>query len=116
MADESRMLTYAEAGRILGIKPDSVTRRARNRRWHKEVGNDGLARVAVPLSIIPPDAPPALPADDPPVILPDDPAPARIAALETEVRMLRENIVDLRADRDAWRDQAQARRRWWPFS
>jgi alkylation response protein AidB-like acyl-CoA dehydrogenase len=117
MTDQTRMMTYAEAAGLLGIKVDSVMRRARNRKWHKELGNDGLARIAVPVSIIPPDDPPAFPADDPPEPPKDDPAiSARIASLETEVRMLRENMVDLRADRDAWRDQAQARRRWWPFS
>jgi cell division protein FtsB len=117
MSDQSRMMTYAEAAKILGIKVESVMRRARNRKWHKELGNDGLARVAVPLSAIPPDDPPALPADHPSDIPKDDPAlSARIASLETEVRMLRETMTDLKSDRDAWRVQAQARRRWWPFS
>jgi len=116
MTDQTRMMTYAEAARILGIKVESVMRRARNRKWHKELGNDGLARIAVPLSAIPPDNPSVLPADDPPEPPKDDPAlSARIASLETEVRMLREGMVDLKADRDAWRDQAQQRRRWWPW-
>jgi hypothetical protein len=116
MPDQTRMMTYAEAAQLLGIKVESVMRRARNRKWHKELGNDGLARIAVPLSIIPPDDPPALPADDPPEPQKDDPGlSARIASLETEVRMLRESMVDLKADRDAWRSQAQ-RRRWWPFT
>jgi hypothetical protein len=108
------MMTYAEAGRILGIKPESVTRRARNRRWHKQLGNDGVMLVGVPLSVLPPD--------NPPDILPDNPEDsdnpdtlALVMSLETEVRVLREVIDDLRADRDAWRDQAITRRRWWPF-
>lgn len=116
MTDETRMMTYAEAARLLGIKVDSVMRRARNRKWHKELGNDGLARVAVPVSILPPDGPPAFPKDDPPALPKDDPAlSSRIASLETEVRMLRESMSDLKADRDAWREQAQRRHRWWPF-
>lgn len=115
MADEIRMLTYAEAGRILGIKPDSVARRARNRRWKKEFGNDGLARVGVPVSVIPADPPGEVHPDTSPEVRPesgpDAEALARIAALEVEVRMLREAADDLRQDRDAWRDMAQ--RPWW---
>lgn len=121
MSDEIRMLTYVEAGRILGIKPESVTRRARNRRWKREMGNDGLMRVGVPLSVIPQDVTPEILPDVSPDVSPDirrdDPAMlVRIASLETEVRMLRETLTDLRQDRDAWREQAQARRRWWPWS
>lgn len=115
--DQTRMMTYAEAARILGIKVESVMRRARNRKWHKELGNDGLARIAVPLSALSPDSPPVLPTDIPKDHPMDDPViSARIATLETEVRMLREVVVDLRQDRDAWRDQVQRRRSWWPWS
>ena len=35
--------------------------------------------------------------------------------LETEVRLLREREMDLKADRDAWRAAAERRRGWWPF-
>lgn len=116
MKSETRMLTYAEAARIMGIKVESVMRRARNRKWHKELGNDGLARVAVPLAVLPSESPPDHPRDDLPGHPTENPVQlAQIAALQTEVRMLREVMVDLRADRDAWRDVAQARRRWWPF-
>lgn len=112
MSDEIRMLTYAEAARILGIKPDSVTRRARNRRWKKEMGNDGLMRVGIPCSIIPQDVPQEVPGCIDPDIFRDDPQMSvRIAVLETEVRMLREAMSDLKADRDAWRKIAE--RTWW---
>lgn len=115
MVDEIRMMTYAEAGRILGIKPDSVARRARNRHWKKELGNDGLARVGVPVVAIPSDNPEEVLPDVTPEIRrqsgPDAEALARIAALETEVRMLREAADELRQDRDAWREMAQ--RPWW---
>lgn len=39
----------------------------------------------------------------------------QVAALETEVRLLREREMDLKADRDAWRAAAERRRGWWPF-
>lgn len=110
------MLTYAEAGKILGIKADSVARRARNRRWKREIGNDGLTRVGVPLSAFPP----MIPSENAPDIPPDIPQEirisdveqlVRIAGLEAEVRLLRENAEELRQDRDAWKRLAE--RRWW---
>ena len=114
--DEIRMLTYADAAKLLGIKADSVARRARNRRWKRELGNDGFVRVGVPLSAIRLDIPPDIPPDVSPDIPPDIRAfeaehLARIAALEAEVRLLRENAQDLRQDRDAWRQLSE--RRWW---
>lgn len=112
MTDEIRWLSYSEAGRILGIKPESVTRRARNRRWQKRMGNDGVVLVGIPLTVLPRDAPPDIPL----VVLPDKPdTSGLVLALETEVRVLREVIEDLRSDRDAWRDQAQRPRKWWPW-
>lgn len=115
MGDDVRLMTYAEAASVLRVKVDSVKRRARNRRWHREIGNDGLTRIAVPLSALP-DDPPDVPAD----VLTDSPPDIsgdvlrlekQVSALESEVRMLRESQDDLRADRDAWRDLAN--RRWW---
>lgn len=106
------MLTYADAAKLLGIKADSVARRARNRRWKRELGNDGLVRVGVPLSAIPLDIPPDIPPDVSLDIRASEAEHlAMIAALETEVRLLRENAEDLRQDRDAWRRLAE--RRWW---
>jgi len=109
--DNVQLMTYAQAAEVMKIQIDSVKRRARNRRWHREIGNDGLVRIAVPLTALP----------DPSVnVDPDDPsdipgdrieAEKRIVALEVEVVMLRETLQDLRAERDAWR--ASATRRWW---
>lgn len=86
-------LTYDEAATRLGIKADSVRRRAASRRWPRRVGNDGLARVGVPGSIIP---------DRTPVATPDDPDVSdkiRIAVLEAERRQLRERLDEALADR-----------------
>ena len=67
---EYTFLTYEEAARTLGIKSDSVRRRAAARRWPRRLGNDGLARVGLPVDLIrdlshesSPEAPPALPPD-----------------------------------------------------
>src|SRR4051812_26088425 len=50
-------MTYEEAGRVLGIDPDSVSRRARRLKWPRQPGNDGRARVAVPPDALPQSAP-----------------------------------------------------------
>lgn len=97
--------TYAEAGAALGIKPESVKRRARAKHWPKIVGNDGLARVKIPdlphTGEIRPDAPEDTPSLASP---PNPPLGERLAAAETEIRLLRERLDDLTADRDALRD------------
>ena len=109
--NDAQLMTYAEAAELMKIKIDSVKRRARNRRWHREIGNDGLVRIAVPLTALP-DPSITVQLDN----LPDRPggqieADKRIVALEVEVKMLRETLQDLRRDRDAWRTSAT--HRWW---
>lgn len=49
--DEQRTwLTYAEAGQVLGIKPSSVKRLSFRRHWPRRTGNDGHARVELPMA------------------------------------------------------------------
>ena len=101
-------MTYAEAAASLGIKAESVKRQARAKRWPRMLGNDGRALVKVP------DLPPpggvrevSPEGESPPEILPPPPPDdtrERLAAAETEIRLLREQMADLRADRDALRD------------
>ena len=101
-------MTYAEAAAFLGIKPESVKRQARAKRWPRMLGNDGRALVKVP------DLPPpggvreASPEEEsPPAIRPAPPpddSRERLATAETEIRLLRERLTDLTADRDALRD------------
>jgi excisionase family DNA binding protein len=43
----------------------------------------------------------------------DHPDAGRVAVLETENRMLKERVEELRTERDDWK--AQASRRWWDF-
>jgi len=101
---EHTFLTYDDAASRLGIKPDSVRRRARARKWPRRTGNDGLVLVGVPNDLLAPDKTP----DNPPGPPPGARADARLSELEVEVKLLRSQIEDLRTDRDAWRDQAQA--------
>src|SRR5262245_23209337 len=44
----TRRMTYAELGQARGISAKSAERLAQRRRWPRQVGNDGLARVLVP--------------------------------------------------------------------
>lgn len=97
-------LTYDDAAARLRIKPDSVRRRARARKWPRREGNDGLVLVGVPSELLAPAKTPDKGADSPPGAPPD----ARLVELELEVRLLRAQVEDLRSDRDAWREQAQA--------
>src|SRR5271166_1567196 len=41
-------LTYAEAGDRLGVSPEAVRAKAARKRWRRQIGNDGLARVWLP--------------------------------------------------------------------
>lgn len=112
-------MTYAEAAAVFGVKVESVQRRARNRKWPKKRGNDGLARVGVPSHLL--DGAASSEADIRPASLPGlppvDTDDFRIKYLifEAENRQLRERLDELRADRDAWRAMASKPRRWWPF-
>lgn len=112
MADDTNgeWLTYADAAIRLGIKADSVRRRAAARKWKRQQGNDGLARVLIPLDAIP-DVSPA----NTPVVTPDDPAliarlaiaEARLADALQAISDGRKALDDMRSDRDAWKRQAE---------
>ena len=122
MATEN--LTYAELAVRWGTSKDSARKRAKLRKLHTTVGNDGMARVRIDL-------------DDPAmgdlrmgVGQPVPPKPAArmalnpaLEAMERQIRDLRTELAarpsvavlealegrieDLRSDRDAWRAQAE---------
>ena len=96
-------LTYEEAATRLRIKPDSVRRRARARKWPRQVGNDGLTRVGVPSGLLDPDKTPGTPPGAPSGPPPD----TETAELRVENRFLRERMDELREERDRWRTQAE---------
>ena len=45
----TRRMTYAELGSARGISAKSAERLVQRRRWPRQIGNDGIARVLVPL-------------------------------------------------------------------
>lgn len=100
---EHVFLTYDEAAERLGIKPESVRRRARARKWPRRKGNDGKAQVGIPPDALGEDDPPGPPPGPPPGTNTDTEA----AELRVENRMLRERLDELREERDRWRDQAE---------
>lgn len=93
-------LTYDEAAGRLHIKPDSVRRRAAARKWPRRVGNDRLARVGIPRSVIPDATPVTIPD-----ITPDNPDESGhlhidLAAAQARIEGLEARLSDTQAERD----------------
>ena len=49
VGDGARRMTYDELAQARGISLGSARRLSRRHRWPRQVGNDGIARVTVPL-------------------------------------------------------------------
>ena len=107
-ADDHIWMTYDEAAQALGIKADSVRRRAAARKWPRRPGNDRTVRVGIPRDAIPnrtPDATPALIHDVTPAetdAIRADLAATKIAlaASQAETMGLRDRLADTQAERD----------------
>ena len=103
-------LTYSEAAARLGIKTDSIKRRARARRWNRRTRNDGAVEICIPEDVLPerlPDNPPdisdAIRPDDPPLSVLRDRAEAaerQAAAQQARADALSEQVADLRIERN----------------
>jgi hypothetical protein len=100
MAD-MRWLSYRELADIWGVALPAAKARVRRARWRRQVGNDGVGRVEVPVEAVAPS--PAtdratLPATEPATPSPlDNPAVALL-------------VAELRAERDQARAEAVALR------
>ncbi len=101
---DTKLLTYAELGEALGITADSAKRLARRRGWMKQPGNDGRARVSVPVErLVPRDDP----ADDPEDVREDDPrdapedSPGVVVVLERHVERLERDLDGTKGELDA---------------
>lgn len=135
-SETSLLLTYAELGDRLSIKPASAKRLAQRRKWHRIIGNDGAARIHVPLDVIPqrvtgddiPDRPDVIASDSDDKMSPPADLREKILYLEGLVEGLQKQIEaernvasserqranaaearaqDIFADREAWKRQAQ---------
>ena len=95
-------LTYQEAATRLGIKVDSVKKRAARRLWQRTTGNDGRTRVLVPSDSPRPvsvDIPADMPPDTGDVSVPDD-TREKLAASEARAAVLAAQVEDLQRERD----------------
>jgi hypothetical protein len=52
VGDGARRMTYVELAQARGISPASAKRLTQRHRWGRQVGNDGVVRVTVPLSVL----------------------------------------------------------------
>jgi hypothetical protein len=52
VGDGARRMTYAELADVRGISPASAKRLTQRHHWGRQIGNDGVVRVTVPLSAL----------------------------------------------------------------
>lgn len=110
---ETRWLSYDEIAAALRITPASARRLvARTKQWPRKAGNDGRARIGIPLERLPPDNPtdavPDVRHDASHDAVPDATHDVRstIAALEAHVETLKAALA--KAETEAKRDRARA--------
>ena len=48
---DNQWLTYAEAGERLGVSAEAARAKANRKHWRKQVSNDGLARIMLPVDL-----------------------------------------------------------------
>lgn len=105
---ENRWLTYDEAAKLLGVKPNSVRRQARAKSWPRQTGNDGKARVQLPPERLEEPRTAVLPVSPSPDASQDQ--TGRIIALEIRLEAAEKRAEDAAADRDRWQAMAEALR------
>ena len=111
---DTKLMTYAELSEALGIGADSARNLVRRKRWHRKPGNDGLARVEVPVEYVvehgKPDAgsPAGPPPIDPPASPPADVPTAGgiIHTLNRHIERLEREVEIVKGERDSERARA----------
>jgi regulator of protease activity HflC (stomatin/prohibitin superfamily) len=113
MPESTTWLTYDELAARLGIERESARQLAIRKRWTRQRGNDGKARVAVPDEALPSLAPADDTGHDPSERTSDDPShdtdvarvlTRHIERLEQALATAEEKAVRLEGERDAARD------------
>lgn len=85
----TKSLTYSELAGLLGVKLDSARRTVQRKRWPKVVGNDGKARILVPIESLPSSA--DNPADNVTVYIRE--LETRIEGLDGQIAAMRELVT-----------------------
>jgi len=122
VTDETILLSYDELAERLGINRESARQLTLRKRWARRKGNDGRARVEVPLDALPAvtsDRPSHDPAEDTDAIRvltrhierleqAIDTSEERAGRIETERNVARDAARVAERDRDAARSQVEA--------
>jgi DNA-binding transcriptional MerR regulator len=106
---DTKWMTYAELAEILGIGGDSARNLVRRKRWPRQTGNDGLARVGVPVEYITESAKSDNPAE-PPINAPADVAPDGaiiVTILASHISRLERELEALKQEREAERERLE---------
>lgn len=114
---ETRSMTYAELAAALGIGADSARNLVRRKRWHRFPGNDGMARIAVPVEHLEQGRKPAWRSDegaadapaDPPIAATPDAAGLALTILTDHVRRCEAEIRELKEELETARERAADR-------
>lgn len=107
VTDETILLSYDELAERFGINRESARQLTLRKRWARRKGNDGRARVEVPL-----DALPSVTSDAPSHDTSDDTDVARVLTrhierLEEALENAGEHAKQIEAERDAARDETR---------
>lgn len=109
MTDETILLTYDELAERLGIERESARQLVLRKRWDRRKGNDGKARIEVPLDALPAENDPS---DDTSHDTGFDPSvitvlTRHIERLEAALDEEKAKVAGIEAERDAARAEAR---------
>jgi DNA primase len=110
--DDVRLLTYDEIAELFGIERESARHLALRKNWRRTKGNDGKARVEVPLEAVPSESKGGSTPNSTGEDTAATPALVRhIERLEAALETAQQRFVEAEAARDAACDEARAMER-----
>lgn len=112
---DTKWMTYAEIAQAFGIGADSARNLVRRKRWSRKTGNDGLARIGVPIDQITarvdvPTSGPIDPPTDGALNPPVDPPSLADGGAQVALDILREHIGRLEAEISGLKDELERER------